>query len=539
MFYESLPESASLAEVGDAALIGAITGWARASAAAEARKLAAIAELERRRCTDALHPGWACDDRDAAAAEVSCALTVGHGRALGQIDLAVTLRDRLPKVGRRFLAGEIPIGMVNTIGWRTALVLDEHALAQLDTEIADHAHEWGPLSQDKLEKAIDFWVQRYDPDAVRRVRTSVRARDFVVGKRDDTTGTTSVHGRLTSTDAALLERSITVMLASVCDDDPRTLGQRRSDAIGAIATRATHLACRCNNAACAGKADDGRAGSVVVHVIADKECLDEPPDRGLHGEGTDAPPAPDEQTEQPEQAEQAETPRRRNVALIPGAKGAIVPAPLLAELIANGAKVRFVGVPTRSEDRYRPSTALQDFVRTRDLTCRFPGCDRPAVHADIDHTRPWPSGTTHPGDLKCYCRLHHLLKTFWDGFTDRQHPDGAVVVTTPSGLSYTTKPLSGLLFPQWNTATPPPPGGQEAAPTGPGRQLMMPTRRRTRAQTRAARIAAERRLNAAERALDAGSTAAVPTRDPGRMNAPYEFPSADYVPDYGDDPPPF
>ena len=68
---------------------------------------------------------------------------------------------------------------------------------------------------------------------------------------------------------------------------------------------------------------------------------------------------------------------------------------------------------------------------------------------------------------------------------------------------------------------------------------MMPTRRRTRAQTRAARITAERRLNAAERALDAGSNAAVRTRDPGRMNAPYEFPSADYVPDYGDDPPPF
>jgi len=66
--------------------------------------LAAIAELERRRCGECEHPRWACDDLDAAAAEVSCALTIGHGRALGQIGLAVALRDRLPKVAARFLA---------------------------------------------------------------------------------------------------------------------------------------------------------------------------------------------------------------------------------------------------------------------------------------------------------------------------------------------------------------------------------------------------------------------------------------------------
>jgi len=93
--------------------------------------------------------------------------------------------------------------------------------------------------------------------------------------------------------------------------------------------------------------------------------------------------------------------RPRTAALIPGANGAIVPAPLLAELLAYGAKVRFVGAPSPGEDRYRPSTALQEFVRTRDLTCRFPGCDRPAVAADIDHTVPWPAGATHPANTKC------------------------------------------------------------------------------------------------------------------------------------------
>jgi Domain of unknown function (DUF222) len=34
------------------------------------------------------------------------------------------------------------------------------------------------------------------------------------------------------------------------------------------------------------------------------------------------------------------------------------------------------------EPQYRPSRALAEFIRCRDLTCRFPGCDRLAEHAD-------------------------------------------------------------------------------------------------------------------------------------------------------------
>ncbi|MGB3352765.1 MAG: HNH endonuclease signature motif containing protein, partial [Mycobacterium sp.] len=204
-----------------------------------------------------------------------------------------------------------------------------------------------------------------------------------------------------------------------------------------------------------------------------------------------------------------------------------------------------------SEDRYRPSTALAEFVRTRDLTCRWPGCDRPAAHADIDHTKPWPAGPTHPGNIKCYCRLHHLVKTFWDGFTDAQFPDGTVQVTTPTGHTYTTKPYSTLLFPAWNITTPPAPDTSERpSEPKPGRGLMMPTRRRTREQSRAARIATERRLNAIQRDLDIAAAAAQQaqraarraqkqTQTPPTPIPSYEFPPAGYEPDYGDDPPPF
>lgn len=488
MFDSSLPGPQVLRDLDDAALVIAVQDWDRAASAAEARKLAAVAELGRRRTGESQHPIWVCDDWDATAAEIACALTLGHGRALGQMDLAIALRDKFPRIGELFLAGEIGVRTVTAIYWRTMLVHHADVLDQLDAALARKATRWGTLSKYKLEQAIDVCVHQIDPDAVRKVRNTTRCRDFTVGDPDDAAGTASVWGRLDRTDAALLEQRVSAMARGVCDDDPRTLAQRRADAVGALAANSTHLACRCGHPDCPAAADDGRASSVVVHVVAERESLSEPADPMLDGDGL-APADP-------------AAPPQRKAAVIPGVKNGILPAPILAGLIAHGAKVRFVGDPeASSEPRYRPSTALQEFVRTRDLTCRFPGCDRPAVFADIDHTTPYPAGSTHPGNLKCYCRLHHLLKTFWVGWTDRQHADGTVEVTTPTGLSYTTKPFGAVLFPSWNTTTPPPPA-TGSPPTSPGRELMMPTRSQPRTKARKQRIDAERALNAAERIAD-------------------------------------
>ena len=52
-----------------------------------------------------------------------------------------------------------------------------------------------------------------------------------------------------------------------------------------------------------------------------------------------------------------------------------------------------------------------EFVRARDLTCRAPGCDRPAVECDIDHTiARSDGGLTHASKVRCLCRTssdHH------------------------------------------------------------------------------------------------------------------------------------
>jgi hypothetical protein len=249
--------------------------------------------------------------------------------------------------------------------------------------------------------------------------------------------------------------------------------------MGAIHAGSDHLACLCGNPECLAAEPDGRAASVVVHVVAEADVLDAVPDPAVHGERPDTP------TESP-------SPRSAG-GVVTGNRG-IVPAPLLAELIKSGAKVRQLRRPSdEPEPGYRPSTALDEFVRMRDMTCRYPNCDMPAEFCDIDHTIPWPWGPTHASNLACKCRKHHLLKTFWKGWRDRQHPDGTIVWTSPTGHTYTTQPGSRLLIPRWNvtTATLPPPVGQPPPTIG----IMMPTRRKTRAAQRASRIAAERKLN--------------------------------------------
>ncbi|MCB0923885.1 MAG: DUF222 domain-containing protein [Mycobacterium sp.] len=486
---------------GDAEVVSAIGAAAVAECAAAARRLAAIGELAARwvECDEGSR--WVCDGWDCGAAEVAAVLGVGHGRASGQMHLAIALRERLPQVATVFMAGEVSERVVEAIAWRTALVADPDVMAVLDAAIAKLAGGWQGLSRYKLEQAIDALVDRHDPAAVRRTRASARGREVIIGGRDHESGTAALWGRLFATDAALLERRLDQMARGVCEQDPRTLAQRRADALGALAAGAHVLACQCATPDCSAAGPDARATSVVIHVLADSDALNDHPDPRTSGaddggdddgdedgpEGGPGGGGPDGVMSPPS------APARPGRAVIVG--GGVLPTPLLAALVATGATVRHLRTPSgQPEPQYRPSVALAEFVRMRDLTCRFPGCDKPAERTDVDHRVPWPYGTTHPSGLRCLCRLHHLLRTFWTEWTDTQHPDGTIEWTSPSGHTYTTRPGSHLLFPGWNADT----GTTAAAtppPASPTRTLMMPTRKRTRQAERQYQIARERTLN--------------------------------------------
>jgi hypothetical protein len=111
-------------------------------------------------------------------------------------------------------------------------------------------------------------------------------------------------------------------------------------------------------------------------------------------------------------------------------------------------------------DAYTPTAAQHAFVTTRDRTCRFPNCGQRAGWADRDHVIPHAcGGSTDCADLCCLCRSHHRLKTLACGWRFAMDPDGTLHVTTPSGVTRTTRP-PGLRPPE-------PPGPPAAARTPP------------------------------------------------------------------------
>lgn len=238
--------------------------------------------------------------------------------------------------------------------------------------------------------------------------------------------------------------------------------------MGALADGADRLACECDRPDCT--AADKPASAVVMYVVANQATV----------EGTSDTPG---YTIDPDD---------------------LFPPELVAEAARSANLVPVVHPgDAPPECGYTASQQLGNFVRCRDLTCRFPGCDRAATHCDIDHTVPFgEGGRTHASNLKCLCRKHHQLKTF-GGWRDRQLPDGTVIWTAPSGDTYVTTPGSALLFPSLCAPTgvlPTPPITLQCTdPT-----MGAPKRRRTRAQNRAMRVAAERRLNRHHREAELG-----------------------------------
>ncbi len=535
--------------VRDASAVDAMTHFSRVEAVAASGRFVAIADLaELRIDNQGERQWWACDGWDTACAEVGAALGIGTKEASGQLSVAIALRYRLPRVAAVFAAGGVSARTVGLICWRTRLVEDPDLLALLDAALSGALVDWAGLSRKKIERKIDGWVQKFDPAAVLKVRTAARRRGVGIGKPDDDTGVASIWGALLATDAELLDRVLTEMARQVCDNDPRTFGQRRADALGVLAARGDRLACQCGTPDCPAAGPDARATAVVIHVLTDALPVPvadpllsgdpaapltpstPPPSHVETPAPASAPVNEPEPTTKPAEAPapepelvdetpsgaapdavptpapvRAPAPVRTPVGYVVG--GPVVPPSQLADLVARGAKVRTVasasdldGVP-----RYRPSTALDEFVRVRAMTCTFPGCDHPATTCDIDHTIAWPTGPTHPGNLSPKCRKHHLLKTFYggpDGWQDHQQPDGTIVWTAPTGHTYISVPESRILFPDKITDTPmphPSPGATDLdGPPPPGRGIMMPTRRRTRAQNVAQQIAYERALNEAD-----------------------------------------
>ena len=549
-----------------------VAGWARVEAAATARRLAAmVVLLDQAYAADgsADREQWYLDNWGAVSAEIGAEQNITQGAAAHQLLIATALRDRLPEVASLFADGLVSFRVVSAITTRTALVRDRGAQRAVDKAFAEVLRDWAPMSEDKLNNAIDAIVAEHDPHGVYRTKLTAKGRNVQFDY--DGSGMATMFGTLFATDGKAVEKRLNLLARTVCPGDPRTVEQRRADSFHSVLRGLDYLPCLCGSDDCPGPAA-APAGDRVVFVVVNDDTLDDASaaadaqDAALDGEpeplfdkplaeittwdelggntngggedrntsngegahadaqnfedGVDAKDraeSPDESASVRGSSDQGVDDARRSGGAGPRSNrgspatrpGAIIGGPFLpgalARRFALTAKVRKILHPGDSppEPRYTPSKGLAEFVRCRDLTCRFPGCSQPATETDIDHTIAWPIGPTCASNLKCLCRRHHLLKTFWGGPTgwrDRQLPDGTIVWTSPHGRTYVTEPGSKLLFPSLCLPTAPVRITDEARTKAPQHNpgLTMPRRQRTRARGRAQRITDERRLNEEE-----------------------------------------
>jgi hypothetical protein len=90
--------------------------------------------------------------------------------------------------------------------------------------------------------------------------------------------------------------------------------------------------------------------------------------------------------------------------------------------------------------KYKVPAEMRMFLLTRDVRCRFPGCNTPARFCEMDHTEDWQyGGPTDVLNLASLCKRHHALKHN-TGWTYTQDQFGVLTWVSPTGATYVTEP---------------------------------------------------------------------------------------------------
>jgi len=369
-------------------LVDMIGSTHQLESALKARELAAVAGLLKQRTNvEQENPERAYDVIDGyeqTCAEVSAVLNISPTAASYVVHYAEALADRLPRVAALPASGQTDWRTVQLIISRTDLVKDE-LIGELDERLAARLGKWKSWSRQRIINAIDAAVLAVDTDAAKERRKAFDEERFV-SVDPLPCGMAQLYGHVSASDGATVDHTLSALAKGVCANDPRTMDQRRADALAAL-TQGKTLACQCGNPDCPARGEDAqppRGAQVVVNVVASEDALAGDSDRPGYLEGY-----------------------------------GVIDAEQLRELAAQADAQRIVQLEASAVEalRYQPSAALERAVRCRDLTCRFPGCSRPATHCDIDHTVPFSlrdpenGGWTVPSNLKCLCRKQTRLTT--------------------------------------------------------------------------------------------------------------------------------
>ncbi len=264
--------------------------------------------------------------------------------------------------------------------------------ATTDTRVAARAVELAGLVPTRFRERLRTFRDRVHPELqVERHARARAARRAWLEHDDDGMSWLGVHLPSPDAEAAWQRVDGIARQLATCDDEARTLDQIRADALADILT---------------GRNDPATEPRVTVGVLVPVLTLLGVDDAPATLEGR-IPIDPD-------------TARRLAVA-----------APSFHRILTHPISSAVLDVDRTS---YRPPADLARVLALRDVTCRHPGCGRPAKRCDIDHTIDWAKGgTTSVRNLAHLSRRHHTLKhrTRW---TVDQKPDGTIRWTSPTGF---------------------------------------------------------------------------------------------------------
>jgi hypothetical protein len=340
-------------------------------------------------------------------ADDEIALRLGQSRRQSSRDLstAVMLERSLSTTRANACTGRLDLARVAVIADATAH-LDDALARKIDAAVASAAPGLNPAM---LRRKVQRAVIDVDPGGAELRHRKARA-DREVSATAAADGMADVYARITAPDWMAISTVLDATARGLkAVGDPRTMAQLRADAL--VAPFLNALRTGVLDGATPMPLASVQRRPAQIHITAPASVLagDSQASGDLHGYGPI--------TAGLARALAADADWRR--VLLDPDTGAVLD----------------VGRTTA-----QPPASLVRHLMVRDQHCRFPGCTAPATSCDLDHTVPYPLGTTSADNLGALCRRHHRMKHELPGLRLQQDDGAAFHWTTPEGRTYSVPP---------------------------------------------------------------------------------------------------
>jgi hypothetical protein len=449
------------AGLGESELIGVLCGWRRIASWAAAGEAAAVVTLARRRAAADTGPG-SSRQAEHVTDEIAAALTL-TSRSAGRLLAVASGLARTPDVLAALKQGGID--------WPKACVFaDELAVLDDGNLAAGIAGRYlgrvgaGGWTTGQLRAALRRAVLAADPDAADRRRDDARA-DAAVTTWDEASGNAGLAGReLPPAEVLAADARLTALAKWLqARGAPGTISQLRAAVytallngrpVDSLLSDPADPSTDTSGPAAAGGVPGGDAPaepavSGSIHLTMPVSAFaggGEPGEVAGHGP-VDAATSRDLAALLGAGAGTRWCLTLTGPGGRPAAHACASAGPAAGQPVirwAAGLRSRLQVLETgscghpRQAPGYAPPNALRHLIGIRQRRCSHPGCRRPAVRCDLDHTIPYDQGgRTCECNLAPLCRHHHRCKQA-EGWHLTQPRPGQMTWRTPSGRVYET-----------------------------------------------------------------------------------------------------